>query len=227
VSLTRADLERNRIREELEQTPLGAHLLSDAELEESLWQILDARAADEDCWLFGYGSLVWNPLFHFEEKRVVTTHGFHRSFCLWSRINRGTPDRPGLVLGLDHGGRCRGVAYRIADDKVEDELRLIWRREMLLRAYVPRWVKVTDGERQFRAIAFTINRASVSYAGRLRPEAIIERLTSCHGRMGPGIDYLLHTAEALRACGIKDRHLQELCDLAAAIKTGVPLRPSK
>ena len=77
MSLTRADLERDRIRQELAQTPLGPHLLTDAELEESLWQIMEAREANEDCWVFGYGSLVWNPLFHFEEKRVVTTHGYH------------------------------------------------------------------------------------------------------------------------------------------------------
>jgi len=218
MGLTRIDLERDRIRQELALTPLGQHLLSDAELDESLWQILEARGADEDCWVFGYGSLVWNPLFHFEEKRVVTTHGYHRSFCLWSRINRGTLDRPGLVLGLDRGGRCRGVAYRIAPDRIENELRLVWRREMLLGAYLPRWVKVSDGETQFRAITFIINRAGPAYAGRLPTETILDRLTTCHGRMGPGIDYLLHTVDALRTCGIEDRHLQELCDRAHALK---------
>jgi cation transport protein ChaC len=218
MSLTRVDLERDRIRQELAQTPLGAHLLSDAELEESLWQILEQREADQDCWVFGYGSLVWNPLFHFEEKRVVTTHGYHRSFCLWSRINRGTPDRPGLVLGLDRGGRCRGVAYRIAPEKAENELRLIWRREMLMNAYLPRWVTVNDGETEFRAITFVIDRSGPSYAGRLPPATIIDRLMSCHGRMGPGLEYLLHTVDALRAHGIKDRQLQELCDLAHALK---------
>ena len=214
MSLTRADLERDRIRQELALTPLGPHMLTDAELEESLWQIMEAREADEDCWVFGYGSLVWNPLFHFEEKRVVTTHGYHRSFCLWSRVNRGTPDKPGLVLGLDRGGRCSGVAYRNAPDRAENELRLIWRREMILGAYVPRWVQVSDSETQFRAITVTINRAGPAYAGRLAPETLIDRLMTCHGRMGPGIDYLLHTAEALRAHGIEDRHLQELCALA-------------
>lgn len=218
MGLTRIDLERDRIRQELALTPLGQHLLTDAELQESLWQILEARETDEDCWIFGYGSLVWNPLFHFEEKRVVTTHGYHRSFCLWSRINRGTIDRPGLVLGLDRGGRCRGVAYRIATDHAENELRLVWRREMLLGAYIPRWVTVSDGESQFRAITFTINRAGPAYAGRLSPEAIVERLTTCHGRMGPGLDYLVHTAEALRECGIEDRQLRKLCDLAHAVK---------
>jgi hypothetical protein len=89
---------------------------------------------------------------------------------------------------------------------------------MMLGAYVPRWVRVSDSDGQFRAITFTINRAGPSYAGRLPPETIIERLMTCHGRMGPGIEYLLHTAEALRECGIADRHLQQLCDLAHAMK---------
>lgn len=218
MTLTRIDLERDYVRQELAQTPLGPHLLSDAELEESLWQVLEQAEAGADCWLFAYGSLVWNPLFPFEEKRVVTTHGYHRSFCLWSRINRGTLDRPGLVLGLDRGGRCRGVAYRIAADHAEKELRLVWRREMLTGSYVPRWVKVSDGENQFRAIAFTINRAGPAYAGRLPAQTIIDRLMTSHGRMGPGLEYLLHTVDALRACGIEDSHLRELCDLANAGK---------
>ena len=219
MGLTRADLEHDRIRQELAQTPLGPHLLTQAELEESLWQMLETREPGGDCWVFGYGSLVWNPLFPFEEKRVVTAFGYHRSFCLWSRINRGTPDRPGLVLGLDRGGRCRGVAYRVAPDHAENELRLIWRREMMMGAYVPRWVKVSDGETQFRAITFTINRAGPAYAGRLPPDTIIERLMTCHGRMGPGLDYLLHTAEALRAHGIEDRHMQELCTRARSLSS--------
>ena len=207
MSLTRADLERNRIRQELALTPLGQHLLSDAELEESLWQILDARNVDEDCWVFGYGSLVWNPLFPFEEKRVVTTHGYHRSFCLWSRVNRGTPDSPGLVLGLDRGGRCTGVAYRIPARLAEDELRLLWRREMLLGSYAPKWVHVTHGKRSFRALAFVVNRDRSGYAGRLAAEAIVDRLVHAKGTIGTGLDYLRQTIDGLAALGIRDPNL--------------------
>jgi len=217
MSLTRADLERDRIRQELAQTPLGPHLLTDAELEESRWQIMEAREANEDCWVFGYGSLVWNPLLQFAEKRVVTAHGYHRSFCLWSRINRGTPDKPGLVLGLDLGGRCRGVAYRIAEEQLEDELRLIWRREMMLGTYVPRWIQVSDGETRLRAIAFTIRRTIAAYAGKMSAEAIVLTLLGSHGKAGPGIDYLLRTADALRAHGIEDHQMRELCELAQAM----------
>lgn len=217
MSLTRADLEQDRLREELAQTPLGPHLLSPAELEESLWQILESRETGEPCWVFGYGSLVWNPLFPYEEKRVVTAYGYHRSFCLWSRINRGTLDKPGLVLGLDHGGRCRGVAYRIAEQKLENELRLVWRREMMTGAYLPRWIKVSDGDARFRAIAFTINRAMPAYAGRMPPAAVVLTLLSSRGKAGPGIDYLMRTVEALQAHGIEDSPMQELCALARSL----------
>lgn len=216
MGITRADLEQDRIRRELAQTPLGPHLLSQDELEESLWQTMQAREAGEDCWIFGYGSLVWNPLFPFEEKRVVTAHGYHRSFCLWSRINRGTPDKPGLVLGLDRGGRCRGVAYRIADRHLDSELKLIWRREMLTGSYTPRWLRVGDGETRFRAIAFTINRSMPAYAGRMPPALIVRTLLDSHGKAGPGIDYLMHTVRALQAHGIEDGMMQELCALALA-----------
>jgi glutathione-specific gamma-glutamylcyclotransferase len=217
MTLTRADLERDRHRQELAQTPLGPHMLTESELEESLFQIREQCEDGEDCWVFGYGSLVWNPLLHFEERRVVTAFGYHRSFCLWSRVHRGTMEKPGLVLGLDLGGRCRGIAYRIAADKVENELRLIWRREMMTGAYLPRWVKVSDGEKRFRAIAFTINRANKSYAGRMPPAAIVLTLLSSSGKAGPGIDYLLHTVNALREHGIEDSHMQELCAMARAL----------
>jgi cation transport protein ChaC len=217
MTLTRDDLERDRYRQELAMTPLGPHMLTDSELEESLWNALEEREDGEDCWVFGYGSLVWNPLLHFEERRVVTAFGYHRSFCLWSRVNRGTMDKPGLVLGLDLGGRCRGVAYRIAADWAEHELRLIWRREMMTGAYLPRWVKVSDGETRFRALAFTINRANRAYAGRMPPAAIVLTLLSSSGKAGPGLDYLLHTVDALLAHGIEDSHMQELCAMARSL----------
>ena len=217
LTLTRADLERDRYRQELALTPLGPHMLTDSELKESLWQVMEERQDGEDCWLFGYGSLVWNPLLHFEERRVVTAFGYHRSFCLWSRVNRGTMDKPGLVLGLDLGGRCRGVAYRIAPDKIENELRLTWRREMMTGAYVPRWVRVSDGETRFRAIAFIINRSNQAYAGRMPHAAIVRTLLSSHGKAGPGMDYLLRTVDALREHGIEDNQLQELCAMARSM----------
>jgi len=205
--LTRLDLENDILRRALEQGPLAAQVLSQAALESSLQATLASPHRQPDVWLFAYGSLVWNPVLDYEDRCVVSVHGYHRSFCLWSRVNRGTPEAPGLVLGLDRGGRCTGVAYRIPRALAEGELRLLWRREMLLGSYSPRWVHATRGDEAFRALAFVVDRARSGYAGRLPIERIVAVLRRARGRIGSGVDYLRLTVDGLAAHGIRDPHL--------------------
>lgn len=212
--LRRLDLENNLLRRALEATPLAARLLSEETLETSLQEALASPHRTSDVWIFAYGSLIWNPVLDFDARVVATVHGYHRSFCLWSRINRGTPERPGLVLGLDRGGRCPGIAYRIPARLAEDELRLLWRREMLLGSYAPRWVHTTRAGKPFRALAFVVNRHLSGYAGRLPPERIVEILSRGHGKLGNGIDYLRQTVGGLTAAGIRDPRLARLDALA-------------
>lgn len=207
AQLTRLDLENDILRQTLLAGPLASQVLPEAALEASLQAALASPHRQPDVWLFAYGSLVWNPVLDYDDRCVVTVHGYHRSFCLWSRVNRGTPEQPGLVLGLDRGGRCTGVAYRIPGALAERELRLLWRREMLLGSYTPRWVHVTHGERAFRALGFVVNRARSGYAGRLPPEHIVAILRRAHGRIGSGLDYLRQTVDGLAAHGIRDPHL--------------------
>lgn len=216
--LRRLDLENNLLRRALEATPLAPHLLSEAALEATLQEALASPHRTSDVWIFAYGSLVWNPVLDFDARVVATVHGYHRRFCLWSRINRGTPDRPGLVLGLDRGGRCPGVAYRIPEHLAEEELRLLWRREMLLGSYSPRWVHTDRAGTPFRALAFVVNRHRSGYAGRLPPERIVEILSRGHGKLGNGIDYLRQTVDGLAAAGIRDLHLARL--VALAVRSG-------
>jgi cation transport protein ChaC len=210
MSLTRADLENDLLRATFRKVNPQAPVLSDAEQEASLRGILDQHESGADVWLFGYGSLVWNPILRYEERRVARLHGFHRSFCLWSHVNRGSLQRPGLVLGLDAGGSCRGVAYRIAAHHAEDELRLLWRREMVLGAYAPRWAKVDSGEETIQAIAFFVNREHPSYAGKLPPETVIKTLVSARGQLGTPAEYLLETVRGLIEHGVRDSYLIEL-----------------
>lgn len=224
--LCRADLVDNRLRRALERSPLAHELLSEAELEASLQEALASPHRESNVWLFAYGSLIWNPVLEFDERIVSTAHGWHRSFCLWSRVNRGTPDRPGLVLGLDRGGRCTGIAYRIPERLAEQELRLLWRREMLLGSYGPRWIHVTHGKRSFRALAFVVRRGRSGYAGRLPAETIVERLIHARGAIGSGIDYLRQTIDGLAAIGIRDPNLIHLDALIRArLGEEEPLRP--
>jgi cation transport protein ChaC len=208
--LTRADLESDRLRKLFCQANPGVRVLSDAELESSLSSILRSHPEGEDVWLFGYGSLIWNPILHFDERRVAKLHGYHRRFCLWSHVNRGSLHKPGLVLGLDAGGCCRGVAFRIRAEQVQSELRLLWRREMVLGAYRPRWLKVTTGERDLNAIAFIVNRNHASYTGRLPLETVLKTLVGTRGYLGTPAEYLIETIHGLLTHGIRDEYLMDL-----------------
>ncbi len=214
--LTRLALENNLLRQSVEHGPLKDLLLTEDELEASLQAALASPHRQADVWLFGYGSLIWNPVLSYAERRPVTVHGYHRSFCLWSRINRGTVDCPGLVLGLERGGRCTGVAYRLPQREAELDLRLLWRREMLLGSYEPRWVQASGAGGKFRALAFVVNVKRSGYTGKLSPEEVIDRLAVACGKLGTGLDYLRQTIAGLENSGIRDPYLARLDALARA-----------
>ena len=209
MTLTRADLENDRYRKLFMQANPEVRVLSDAELDASLGGVLGEHPGG-DLWLFGYGSLIWNPCIHFEERHVGMLHGYHRSFCLWSHVGRGSMQRPGLVLGLDAGGCCRGIVFRIRADLAQAELRLLWRREMVLGSYAPRWVKVSKAGEELRAIAFIVKRGHPSYAGRLPLETVLKTLVGTRGYLGTPAEYLLKTTRGLLEHGIRDTYLMEL-----------------
>ena len=203
-------LQQDGVRKAVRAAGFGHLLLSDEALAESLARTLAARADDRPVWVFGYGSLIWNPTFHFSERRVGRLRGYHRGFYLWSRINRGSPQVPGLVLGLDRGGSCGGIAYRLGPETFHEELGLLWRREMLLGTYKPRWVSIETQSETVHAITFTVDRTKPGYAGRLSDDQIIANVVKAHGHFGACTDYLLHTAASLEQHGIADRRLSRL-----------------
>jgi cation transport protein ChaC len=163
-------------------------------------------------WLFGYGSLIWNPEVTYDRRLTARVHGYHRRLCLWSRVNRGTLDCPGLVAGLDRGGSCAGVAYRLSAKTATTELEQLWDREMFMGSYTPRWLhcRLID-DSLVSALAFVVRRDAKNYAGKLSEAeilAVFER-GSC-GRFGTSLDYLICTVNALRAHGLRDPHFERL-----------------
>ncbi|NQV22153.1 MAG: gamma-glutamylcyclotransferase [Rhodospirillales bacterium] len=184
-------------------------LLSDEEIDASCHETLDA-APPGDVWLFGYGSLIWNPTIIFTEKRIGHVTGYHRRFCLWTHLGRGKPECPGLLLGLEHGGSCSGVVYRIPAEQAAHECRVIWHREMISGSYVPRWVDVTTETGTVHAIAFIINREHLRYAGRLPDAEVADVLAAAEGSLGNCADYLINTADHLEELGILDAPLRHL-----------------
>ena len=190
--------------------PPGTQLRSDAEIEASLDAMLAQHPAGEDIWLFGYGSLMWNPAMHYAESRVGTVRGWHRAYCLWAPMGRGTPDNPGLMLALDRGGSSAGVLFRFPAATAREEVLLPWRREMFSGAYLARWVRVDTDVGPVPAATFIANRASPTYAGRLPEAQIAARLAVATGRLGSCVEYLEHTLAVLRAHGKTDLRLERL-----------------
>jgi cation transport protein ChaC len=166
-------------------------------------------------WIFGYASLIWRPEFPAAEQRSALVHGWHRALRMRSRVNRGTPERPGLVFALLPGGACRGEVYQLPAAEAEAELQRLWQREMPTGVYTPRWLPCRTAQGMVPALAFTLSRRSDAYLGRLHDAQVLDILRHANGRFGTTLDYLVRTAVALRERGIVDREIERLMALAA------------
>jgi len=180
----------------------------------TLAQVQARRRANEDLWVFGYASLIWRPEFDADEQRPATVFGWHRALEMRSRVNRGTPECPGLVFALVPGGSCRGIAYRVSASRADAELERLWQREMPNGVYDPRWLACRTPGGAIRALGFTLDRTSPQYMGPLPDAQMIDILCTACGRFGTTLDYLLRTAESLRERGIRDREIERLVALA-------------
>ncbi|HWM49583.1 MAG TPA: gamma-glutamylcyclotransferase [Xanthobacteraceae bacterium] len=167
----------------------------------------------DDFWVFGYGSLIWRPGFEFEERVPAKLIGLHRALCVYSFVHRGTAERPGLVLGLDRGGACRGVAFRIAPGQREATVAYLREREQVTSVYLETYRQIElagTPERRVRALVYCVDRGHVQYAGRLTLDQQLHLVRQGHGRSGPNREYVLSTVDALEALGFRDRDLHLL-----------------
>lgn len=172
-------------------------------------------------WVFGYGSLMWNPGFAIEEREIARLHGYHRSFCMRSIHHRGTVERPGLVLALDAmpGAACDGVAFRVAAEHAEATLGYLRERELISAAYLERMLPVDlAGGRRVAALCFVIDPDHVQYCGGMSLEEQARIIASAHGGRGPNDEYLYNTAEHLAEIGLADDDLLWLADRVRALR---------
>ena len=167
-----------------------------------------------DLWVFGYASLIARPEFDAEEHRVAHVRGWHRALRMRSRINRGTPEQPGLVFALLPGGSCHGVAYRVPRKRAAAELERLWRREMPTATYDPRFLPCRTPHGEVRALAFTLSRRSPSFVQAPHDHELLHVFKHARGRFGTTLEYLLETADALRRRGLRDREIERMVDLA-------------
>ncbi|WP_312563921.1 gamma-glutamylcyclotransferase [Diaphorobacter sp.] len=191
--------------------PLAAPLRDPAPM---LDRALHEWGGRDDLWIFGYGSLIWRPDFAYAERRAATVHGWHRALKMWSRVNRGTPECPGLVFGMLSGGSCRGMVFRVDHSHARQVMVNLWQREMVLGVYDPRWLNCRTPQGAVRALAFTLSRKSPSHTGVLADEEYRRIFAQASGIFGTTRDYAEATHAELQRMGIHDRALSRLIALA-------------
>lgn len=192
------------------QLPAGVRLRSAEELEASIEGILSRHDGHASVHVFGYGSLMWNPAVEHTAMHPAKVHGWHRAFCLRSVVGRGSQERPGLMLALDRGGACQGVLLQIEPRKVRDELRVLWRREMLTEVYQARWVTAHVEGRPVRAITFAVDRSHPRYTKALSPHEMARMINTGAGSLGSCREYFDATLRKLEALGIRDMGMERL-----------------
>jgi cation transport protein ChaC len=178
--------------------------------------IPEAELGKGDLWVFGYGSLMWRPGFEFLERVPARLIGEHRALCVYSFVHRGTPEKPGLVLGLDRGGACRGTAFRVAEKQRAATVNYLREREQVTSVYreVLRSVWLENEPRQrVSALAYVVDRGHVQYAGRLSLAEQIRHVQQGHGQSGNNRDYVLATVSAIEAAGFRDSPLHQLAQM--------------
>ena len=178
------------------------------------WRAELQRTRSSERWIFGYASLIWRPEFDAAEHRSALLHGWHRALRMRSRVNRGTPQQPGLVFALLPGGACRGVVYRLRPEQAEAELERLWAREMPTGVYDPRLLACRTAQGPVIALAFTLSRRSENFMGHIDDAKMLHILRNASGRYGRTLDYLADTARSLREQGLHDREIERLMRLA-------------
>ncbi|MCK9509943.1 MAG: gamma-glutamylcyclotransferase [Pigmentiphaga sp.] len=209
--LTREALSTGAYLESFRNLP-GHTCWTEQRIESSLREVLARRPQpDEPVWLFTYGSLMWNPLFHFEERRHALLHGWHRSFCIRLIAGRGCGEHPGRMLALEAGGSTSGVAFKLREAELEQELRLVWIREMVGGVYLPTWGSITlEDKTTVDAISFMIDPTHALYEGDASTAAVSAAIAKANGPLGSNRDYLFQLDAALAAHGLRDAYIEDL-----------------
>ena len=211
--LSRESILSGDIHELVQTENDSMQFLTEQQRSDSLLSMFKNRTINQDVWLFGYGSLIWNPAIHFERKSIMTVYGFHRKFCLKTYLGRGSKEVPGLVLGLDHGGSCRGIAFKIPAKIAPKELDIIWRREMLGDSYIPKWLTGKIGDTEVKALGFIVDRQQDRDVEKLSDRETVAIITRANGFLGPCADYLIKTSQHTENAGIPDEKLKVLVQL--------------
>lgn len=210
--LTRSAILSGEIARLSEGARKNTPVMSDHQRRELIQQTLDTLGSTAELWVFGYGSLMWNPAIEFVEQRRCRLQGYQREFCFWTAFSRGTLEHPGLMMGLVEGGYCDGLAYRIDRDVAATELDILFRRELFTFIYEPVWIDATcsDTASQFRALTFIVDIRNERFVDNLSATKIASTIATAQGPLGRNCDYLFEINRKLHELGFADPELDDL-----------------
>lgn len=211
MTLTRQHIEAGLIEEKVKEAErLGLTTRLPPEQRQASKRAILQAIGDGEVWLFGYGSLMWNPCIDYLDRQPALLYGYHRSFCLRAPTGRGSPECPGLMLALKPGGSCRGIAYRIDPQLADTEFDIVWNREMVSGAYQARLLTIRTPLGRQWAATFVVNRAHPRYLPEIGTDEAATMIARAKGWLGSCAEYLFNTVEHLDQLGVRDGALHEL-----------------
>ena len=222
-NISRQSLLDGQIKQLALERPGVIDLMPDDERERIVAETI-ANAPDKaDFWVFAYGSLIWNPAIEFDAQCRCSIQGFHRSFCFWTMLGRGSEEQPGLMMGLEPGGSCEGIAYRIPFEALTVELDILYRREMMSNVYNPTWVEascIDDQPNKIPVLSFVVDPENNRFCGTLDEHTTVSTLSVAEGPMGRNCDYLFQLVDHLETLGFNDPVMTDLANKVRAYQSG-------
>ena len=214
IKLTKKNIKNGNIREFINSIEGSDKVLTDYELKEERKKIVSDSEIMNDFYIFGYGSLLWNPTISFEKQLIGKIYGYHRAFCMLTKLGRGSFKNPGLMLGLDKGGSCSGILFKLRAKTAIKNIDLLFKREMVTRAYVPKLLNAIDTNgKKVKALTFTVDRKHKNYLKEKSYLKKVEMIKSASGFLGSCKEYLINTSNSLDELNIFDKEIKNLMNL--------------
>jgi|TARA_B110000977_G_scaffold29366_1_gene38193 cation transport protein ChaC len=211
IKLTRENISQGHLGETIRNIPGSDKVLSDEDLVRERRRIIPDNGIGEDIYIFAYGSLLWNPTVEYEKQCIAKIFGFHRSFCMKTKLGRGSFENPGLMLGLDKGGSCKGSAFKLKKNTAIKNIDILFRREMVTGAYKPKLLKTKlESEKTVLSLAFTADKKHKNYFPKSTPKIKADLISKAHGFLGSCEEYLNNTLESLSELNIIDNEMNSI-----------------
>ena len=211
LELTAKNISKGEIRKKINFLLKDKITLDDEELIFMRRKIIPDKGIGKDIYIFAYGSLLWNPTFEYEEQFPAIIYGFHRKFCMKTNLGRGSYENPGLMLGLDKGGSCKGIVYKLKKNNQIKEIDLLYKREMVTGTYIPRLLKTKmNNGKTVTSLTFTVDQKHENYVSNLSIHQTAKLISKAHGFLGSCEEYLNYTVSSLTELNIIDKRMNDI-----------------